>query len=212
MQGLGALSVNFSELKPAVYSYLGFHGVGESEQTDAMISSCLEELENIAQFNYIYKTFDAVPEFLSVPPYAEFLSGCRGVMLSVMTLGAGADMRINRLARSDMARSVVLDSCASAYLEARSDEFEASLGEVLTPRFCPGYGGSSVGDIRYIFDLLHPERIGVTLNESCFMLPSKSMAGVIGIGKTAEKSCGGCILLEHCKYRKDGLRCYIPKE
>ncbi len=203
--------MNFSDLKPAVYSYLGFKGVRESGETDALIDSCLGELEETAQFRYLYRSFEDCPAFLKKQPYAEFLSGCTGVILSVMTLGAGVDMRINRLARSDMARSVVFDSCASAYLEYRSDSFEASLGAELTSRFCPGYGGSPLSDIGEIFSLIRPEKIGVTLNENYFMLPSKSMAGVIGIGKRTQKTCGSCIMLKYCKFREEGLRCYSPE-
>ena len=134
------------------------------------------------------------------------------MMLSVMTLGAEVDRRINRLFRTDMTRAVVLDACASAYLEARSDEYERGLGGSLTYRFCPGYGESPVTDLRQIFDLLHPEKIGVSLSESCFMLPSKSMAGIIGIGKTVQKTCEGCFMLPHCKYREDGKRCYSSEK
>lgn len=200
--------MNSSDLKKQIYAYLGFHGVGQSDETDRQIESCLSELELIGQFNYLYRFFECVPDFLQKSPYIEFLEGCNGVILSVMTLGAETDRKIKLLSRTNMALGVVMDACASAYLEYRSDEFEKSIGDNLTYRFCPGYGGSSVSDLRDIFTLLRPERIGVTLNESNFMLPTKSMAGVIGVGKHKEKSCGSCILLGHCKYREDGIRCY----
>ena len=200
--------MNFSELKTQVYGYLGFRGVTESPETDEMIRAVLSSLESTVQFNYLYKSFETVPEFLQKPPYEELLRGCRGVILSVMTLGAGVDRRINQLSRTDMPRAIVYDACASAYLEARSDEYEKTLGDDLTYRFCPGYGGSDVSDIKHIFELLRPEKIGVTLNENFFMLPSKSMAGIIGIGKKAEKTCEGCFMLPHCRYREDGKRCY----
>ena len=200
--------MNSSDLKAQIYSYLGFRGVGESKETDDMIVSCLSELEMIAQFNYLYRHFEEIPAFLSHPGYRELLEGTTGVILSVMTLGAEVDKRITRLFRADMGRAVVLDACASAYLEAKSDEFEKGIGENLTYRFCPGYSGTSTADLREIFALLRPERIGVTLNESNFMLPSKSMAGVIGVGKKSNKTCDGCVLLPHCKYREAGTRCY----
>ena len=201
-------SMNFSDIRPQIYSYLGFHGTADSNDTDTLISSCLSELERAAQFNYLYKAYEEIPEFLQKPPYIEFLRGCTGVILSVMTLGAEVDKRINRLLRTDMSRAVGFDACASAYLETLSDEYEKNIGNSLTYRFCPGYGGSSVEDLRYIFDLLHPEKIGVTIGESLFMLPSKSMAGVIGIGKTVKKTCEGCFVLPHCRYREEGMRCY----
>lgn len=200
--------MDFSELKKRIYNYLGFHGVAESPETDALIDSCLSELLGIVQFRYTYRIFDELPEFLKKEPYAGFLSGCNRVILSAMTLGAGVDIRINRLSRTDMARSAVLDSCASAGLEYLSDEYERGLGEKLTYRFCPGYGGSPLEDVREIFELIRPEKIGITLNENCFMLPAKSMAGVIGVGKETKKSCGQCIMLGSCRFREEGTRCY----
>lgn len=200
--------MNFSDLKPQIYSYLGFRGVPQSPETDEMIRTALSTLESTVQFNYLYKSFEIMPEFLQKPPYKEFLRGCSGVILSVMTLGAGVDRKTNQLSRTDMSQATVFDACASAYLEARSDEYEKMLGDDLTYRFCPGYGGSDVSDIKYIFGLLRPEKIGVTLNENFFMLPSKSMAGIIGIGKDVKKTCESCFMLPHCRYREDGKRCY----
>lgn len=201
-------SLSFSDIKPQIYNYLGFKGVQPSPDTDGLILSCFAEVEQTAQFNYLYKAFDAPPDFLQKPPYADFLSGTTGVILCAMTLGIEIDRRIHKLTRTDMARSVVFDACASAYLEAKSDEYERTIADNLTYRFCPGYGGSSVDDLKYIFDLIHPEKIVITLNESNFMLPSKSMAGIIGIGKTSEKTCENCFMLKNCRYREEGKRCY----
>lgn len=199
--------MNYSELKAQIFGYLGFHGVGASGETDALISECLSELEKIQGFRYLYKVYETPPLFLLKEPYLEYLKGSAGVALGVMTLGAEVDRKIKILARSDMAKSVVMDACASAYLEYRSDGYEKEIGN-LNYRFCPGYGGSSVADVREIFKLLQPEKIGVTLLDNNYMLPGKSMAGVLGVGVKTEKNCGNCILLPHCKYRKEGARCY----
>lgn len=200
--------MNCSDIKKQVYTYLGFKGVQPDGGVDCLISECLTELEKSAQFAYRYKFFEKFPAFLSKEPYASFLDGCTGVMLSVATLGAEVDKRIKYFGRTDMAKSVVLDACASAYLERLADEYEKSLGGNLTYRFCPGYGGSDISDIKYIFGLIQPEKIGVSLLDSNLMLPQKTMAGIVGVGKSAKKSCTGCFLMEHCEYRKEGARCY----
>ena len=166
------------------------------------------ELEQAAQFNYLYKAYNTPPDFLQKPPYAAFLAGTTGVILCAVTIGAAVDRRINQLTRTDLTKAIVLDACASAYLEARADEYEKAIGENLTYRFCPGYGGSSTDDLKHIFRLLRPEKIGITLNESSFMLPSKSMSGIIGIGKTAQRSCENCFMLPNCRYREEGKRCF----
>lgn len=198
-----------SELKTQIYSYLGFRGVETG--SDDLIGSCLAELEKIGQFRALDARFCEPPAFLRKEPYTSFLAGCSEVVLSVTTLGAEVDRRIAYLGRTDMARSVVLDACASAWLEFLADGHEEAFGE-RTYRFCPGYGGSSIEDIREIFAFVKGEKIGVTLLESNFMLPSKSMAGVIGIGKRMKKSCGACFMLPHCAFRKEGRRCYGSEE
>ena len=199
--------MNFSDIKPQIYNYLGFRGVQPTAETDDLILSCFTEVEKASQFNYLYKAFDIPPEFLRKPPYTDFLSGTTGVILSAMTIGADIDRLTRRYSRTDMTRSVIFDACASAYLEVKSDEYEKTIADNLTYRFCPGYGGSSVDDLKYIFELIRPEKIGMTLNEGSFMLPSKSMAGIIGIGKSSKKTCENCFMLKNCRYREEGKRC-----
>ena len=89
-----------------------------------------------------------------------------------------------------------------------SDEYEKSLDENLSYRFCPGYGGSDVTDLKHVFGILKPEKIGVTLSEAFYILPAKSMAGIIAVGGSAEKTCKGCVVSKNCKYLKGGVKCY----
>ena len=107
-----------------------------------------------------------------------------------------------------MLSGFVADACASALLEAYADDAEDELGDERTYRFCPGYGGSDVEDIQYILESVKAEKIGITRTESGLMLPQKSMAGIVGLGKKTQKSCGECILKEHCAYRKEGRVCF----
>ena len=199
--------MNFSDIKPQIYNYLGFKGVQPSPETDGLILSCYTELEQTAHFNYLYKAYTTPPDFLQKPPYTDFLAGTTGVILCATTLGAETDRRIHKLTRTDLTKAIVLDACASAYLEARADEYEKTVGDDLTYRFCPGYGDSSTDDLKHIFALIRPEKIGITLNESNFMLPSKSMAGIIGIGKSLKKSCESCFMQKNCRYREEGKLC-----
>lgn len=203
--------MNYSDIekiRPQIYKYLGFYGVEANEQTDLLIAECISKLEKTAQFNYMYNSYEKTPDFLQKEPYIGFLQGAGGVILCAMTLGIQTDKLIERLFRTDMSKAVVMDACASAYLEYLSDGFEKTLGDDLSFRFCPGYGGSTVEDLKYIFELIHPEKIGITLSKSNFMLPAKSMAGIIAIGKKSRKSCKGCIMLKDCKFLNGGTKCY----
>lgn len=200
--------MNFSRLNKSIYGYLGFHSVERNAETDAAIKECLGELEKLAHFRYLYKLFQTPPEFLNKQPYTDYLNGSDGVIIAAMTLGGEVDRRIKYYGRTDAAKAVTLDACASAYLEELSDEYERGLGENLSYRFCPGYGGSSAGDLKYIFGILKPEKIGLSLTESGYMLPCKSMAGIIAVGKSNEKTCKNCVIAEHCEYKKEGGTCY----
>lgn len=204
--------MNYSEIKPSIYTYLDFKGVQPCNRIDGLILQCLDELEKIHQFRYIYKIFNTYPDFLQKSPYKEFLNGCTQVILCATTLGAEVDKRIRYLGRADLEKSLITDACASALLEHLANNYEKGLGENLTYRFCPGYGGSDISDIKYIFELLTPEKIGVSLLESNLMLPQKTMAGIIGVGKTAKKSCKDCLLIEQCRYLKEGAKCYSSEK
>ena len=197
-----------SRLEKRIYSYLNFRGAQKDKKTDAEILKCMRELEELAHFVYDYKFFDSPPVFLKKAPYSEYLSGSSGVIIAVMTLGGEVDRRIKFYERTDAAKSVVLDACASAYLEELSDEYERTIADNLSYRFCPGYGGSDVGDLKYIFEILQPGKRGIILTETNYMLPCKTMAGIIAVGKSAQKTCKNCIVSEACEYRKEGKTCY----
>ncbi|MBQ3252936.1 MAG: hypothetical protein IJA65_00130 [Acholeplasmatales bacterium] len=199
---------NYSNLLDNVYNYLGFKNIEKNNDIDELINECLKEIESLSSFNYRYQEFDYILDFLNKEPYLSFLNGCSGYYISVMTLGALIDNKIKYYSKTNLTKCLVFDACASAYLEYKSDEYEKTLANNLTYRFCPGYQGSSIEDIKYIFDILKPDKIGLELLESNLMIPQKSMAGIIGIGKNIDKSCKNCILEGNCKYVKEGMKCY----
>lgn len=184
------------------------HNAIEESGIGRMIAACLDELEKIVQFQYLFKYFESPPEFLKKDPYRSFLSGSKGIIISAMTLGSQVDRLIKRLSMMDAARGMICDCCASVLIEHLSDEYEKTLGRNLSYRFCPGYGGSDVSDLKYIFEILRPEKIGLSLSDSFFILPSKSMAGIIAVGKQSEKTCANCFMAANCQYLKEGKRCY----
>jgi hypothetical protein len=49
-------------------------------------------------------------------------------------------------------------------------------------RYSPGYCGWDITGQRALFAALHPEEIGIRLNESCLMEPVKSISGVMVAG------------------------------
>ncbi|MEW5807331.1 MAG: vitamin B12 dependent-methionine synthase activation domain-containing protein [Acidobacteriota bacterium] len=59
---------------------------------------------------------------------------------------------------------------------------QASSSNILVLSYSPGYCGWHVSGQKKIFAYLRPERIGISLNESCLMIPLKSVTGVLIAG------------------------------
>ena len=88
---------------------------------------------------------------------------------------------------------VIIDKLSEKYTTARivrislsknCDIFNNELKEthVTRPRFSPGYGDFPLEFQKDIFNLLSPnKRIGLTLNNSLLMSPTKSVTAVVGI-------------------------------
>ena len=140
---------------------------------------------------------------------ARNLAGCREIVLLAATVGLEMDRLIARYAHLSPARSVVLQGIGTERIESLCDAFENDLinqGLLLRPRFSPGYGDLPLELQRDIFAALDcPRQIGVSLNESLLMTPSKSVTAIIGLGKEQGGKCvHNCALctLEECLYRR----------
>ena len=119
------------------------------------------------------------------------LEGCCEVIVFAATVGAQIDRFIEKYSIASPSRAVMLQALGSERVEALCDafceemaEFEDQRGNVLRPRFSPGYGDLPLELQRDIFAFLTPtSKIGITLNENCFMLPEKSVTAIIGVKK-----------------------------
>jgi hypothetical protein len=119
------------------------------------------------------------------------LRGCDSIIVFCATVGVEMDRLIGRHSSLSPSRSVMLQAIGSERVEALCDllcfDLAKSLGAEgrrLHPRFSPGYGDLPLELQRDIFRLLEPSRrIGVVLNDSLLMSPSKSVTAIIGIEK-----------------------------
>lgn len=115
------------------------------------------------------------------------LAGCTHVVAFAATLGVGLDRLIARYSRLSPTRALCLQAIGTERIEAVCEAFEtdiryASFGGRIHTRFSPGYGDLPLTFQREIFRVLDcPRRIGLTLNESLLMSPSKSVTALIGI-------------------------------
>ena len=141
------------------------------------------------------------------------LHHCREVFLFAATLGIGVDQWIRRSEITDMSMAVILQACAAEAIESWCDRCEESLLQearkndlYLRPRYSPGYGDFSIEYQSQLLRTLQAEKkIGMTVTESCLMLPMKSVSAVIGLTSNQESchvhKCAACSNTT-CPFRK----------
>lgn len=113
---------------------------------------------------------------------AKCLANCRRAVVFAATVGVELDRLIAKYSRLSPARAVMLQACGAERIEAVCDAFCTACG-ACTPRFSPGYGDLPLAAQRDLFALLQPARkIGLCLNDSLLMSPTKSVTAVVGIG------------------------------
>ncbi len=144
---------------------------------------------------------------------AKNLRGCEEAVLFGATLGIGVDRLISRTGLTNMAKAVVLQACAAAYLEEYCDVCQEQIaeemkkeGKYLRPRFSPGYGDFSLSHQNQLMQMLDcAKKIGLTMTESCLMTPTKSVTAVIGVSTTMipchRSGCEACQKVD-CAYRR----------
>ena len=141
------------------------------------------------------------------------LRGLEAVAVFVCTAGSDISaLAKNLTGAGDLIQAYVLDSIASETVERAMDRIQDKLavslksgGQNISRRFSPGYCGWPVSDQHGLFSLLPENFCGVVLTEQAFMLPLKSVSGIIGIGRHVrqrEYPCRVCAVAD-CLYRQD---------
>lgn len=141
------------------------------------------------------------------------LEGCTAAVVFAATLGIGLDRQIARFGRIAPARGLLLQAIGAERIEALCDSFCRELqhragaeGLQITRRFSPGYGDLPLTFQRELFRLLDCSRaIGLTLNDSLLMSPTKSVTAIVGMGPRCTlpegHHCSQCSKTD-CIYRR----------
>ena len=139
---------------------------------------------------------------------ARNLRGCERAVLFGATVGLGLDRQIARYGRLSPAKGLLLQALGAERIEALCDVFNAEVTACCgptRPRFSPGYGDLPLETQRQIFPLLDcAGKIGLYLNESLLMSPTKSVTAIIGIGagERQREKCAACGKKD-CTFRRE---------
>ncbi len=180
-----------------ILRYAGVRG-DASEEIKDLLDSCIKELDGRLSYRVCFSEFpicitDGYADlgFMKTESalVTRLLAGCEKVILFAATVGLGADRLILRYGTSSPSRALMLQAIAAERIESLCDAFcdditadAKASGYSVRPRFSPGYGDLQIEVQRDIFKVLNCQKnIGVSLNDSLIMSPSKSVTAFIGL-------------------------------
>ena len=151
---------------------------------------------------------------LTIPRIAERWGAVDEIVAGVCTIGDALERHASALwdAR-ELPLAMMLDSVGSGAVESLAEYVNDQLcqegiarGVKVTNRVSPGYGGWDVAEQRLLWQLCPGDAVGVTLNEACFMTPTKTITILVGAGVAARvddyfSQCARCWMRD-CAYRR----------
>ena len=162
----------------------------ETAETAALLNACLDELGDTLSPSVCYAVLplhidgtrcDFGAFTVSSSSLAAHLNGCERAVVFAATVGVELDRLIARYSALSPAKALLFQAIGAERIEALCDAFCADTAGI-TARFSPGYGDLPLTAQRNIFAVLQCEkRIGLTLNDSLLMSPSKSVTAFVGL-------------------------------
>lgn len=198
--------------------FKGFENIDETLRS--LLIDVTEEVLPVLTYKVCYRRFDIewlyeqckLPFEQKSKKLSDCLKGCNEIIIMAATVGIELDRRITRAQRIAPSRALIMQALGAERIEALCDQFLKEYEQVLagdglklSKRFSPGYGDLPLETQVDVFKLLDcPRQIGVSLNNSLLMTPSKSVTAIVGIGANAEncldKKCTMCDKLD-CEFR-----------
>lgn len=217
--------MNLSKLE--ILRYLGYNNQTIDPSTASLLDQCILEIKEIAQKRFVYHTYtiERSANILSLKgttftthscDTANLLAQSDRCTLMAVSLGLKVDQKIAYYAKFDLARSLILDACASTAVEVLCDEVEDKVrleaqehGYHITNRFSPGYGDLPITLQQSFANVLQTyPTIGLTVTENSILLPRKSVTALLGWQRekctAATHQCTLCAQV-NCLYRKGGI-------
>lgn len=179
--------------KKEILRYVGVRGEAD-ESTLELLNECLKLVDGKLNYKLCYKRF-SIKEigntldlgFTTVNSNSlkKRLCGYKQIVLFAATVGIELDRLISRYSAISPAKAHMLQAIGAERIEALCDAFEDTLraeGLYISQRFSAGYGDLSIELQRDVFNALEcSKNIGLALNESFLMIPTKSVTAIIGI-------------------------------
>ena len=193
---------------------------GADNSYDSLIDECIREAQPILTYRVCYTVLPVDPdgsitignERVASQTIGKAIRDSKQVILFAATVGAPFDRLIARYSRVEPSKALILQAIGAERVESLCDaccaQTNTELAETekhLTRRVSPGYGDIPLSLQKEIFAVLDcPRKIGLTLDQSLLMSPSKSVTAIAGIvdeGEEQADKCAACNKTD-CAYRK----------
>lgn len=181
-----------------IYAYLGFYGNDKPDekvrrQIDQTIEKLLEVCNPTFYSQILPLTFEKNLPVIggcatNSQSLAKNLMGCDSVVVFGCTLGPEPDHLIRRSQVTSSWKAELLQAVSASMIEQYCRKVNEQLegeareeGFQLRPRYSPGYGDLSLDWQTELFRLTDlTKHTGISLTESCQMVPSKSVTALAG--------------------------------
>lgn len=180
--------------KAEILRYLRTSSKTDDERLLSLIDDCCAEVNECVKPKTLHRIFDCEVTddsliigdiVFSSKRLAGTIKGCKRVCIFGATLGTECDRLLRTYGATDVTRAMVLQACLASKIEEVCDSLEDNLkaeGMALRQRYSPGYFDLDINENKKIFEMLElTKRIGLTLTETCQMVPTKSVTAIIGI-------------------------------
>lgn len=219
---------SFKDVAPSsdeVFQFINSTGIEDEHPSKVFVLEILRELENIEGISGGYKIKRDISvsrkdgliivdneDLHTGKQISGYLKDATSVAVFLCTAGPVFTKTVNTLNRNgDIMEAFLLDAIGSLTVEKAMDIIQENLTDEMkkeemsvSNRYSPGYCNWELNDQKKIFSLIGSNKVGVSLTDTCLMIPEKSVSGIIGIGNVLQKYNYGCKICNNssCVYRK----------
>lgn len=186
-----------------------------------LIDECIAETDGKLDYKVCYREFpisekDGILDLSFTETKSEDLkknlNGCSEIVLFAATIGIGIDRLITKYQTVSPVKALLFQAIGAERIESLCNVFNGEINErkkplKTKPRFSPGYGDLPIELQKDIFGVLDcPKYLGLTLNGSLLMTPSKSVTAIIGVGgRECGETLSGCKACGNpgCEFRRE---------
>lgn len=192
---------------------------GADNSYDELIDDCIKKAKPVLTYRLCYTTLPVNHDGSITIGKERVLSqtvnnaihGAEEVILFATTVGSPFDRLITRYSQIEPSKALIFQAIGAERVESLCDAFCEQIttelngtGKRLTRRVSPGYGDIPLSLQKEIFAVLDcPRKIGLTLDQSLLMSPSKSVTAIAGITDRCEDNTDKCASCDRtdCVYR-----------